>query len=381
MTRQSLKIPNKMSLETALDDERREVMDILEGRPSHNRDPGNRSASPFAQNERMRSPPAPVRSMLDIAGPAKSPRAQTVRSMLDTDGPVSTRSAQGAITSTATASGRPPAGSDALQPRPRATMDREAVNPHVDYQFQMLPTIQNQALPKRVTQGGKKQNIGSMASIMQGQELGPIPRGRDQGRHNSTAGIGRSSTSPSSRLLNRSQSPGTGTLMKTPGKFVTDSGKVIDMNNAFRRLSDAALIKSGGGLSNLPTNNVSQRVHLGTGESLSPTGEVRLQKDYYPRGGNGERVIESSDEDPHSGSSDEELLGQRSGRGRKRGRRKTAADEGDLNNERSDSDGVSVAEGSVGLGKSPGPRKAKSLLAAAEEESKSMTVSLLPKIC
>lgn len=371
-----------MSLETALDDERREVMDILEGRPSPNQGLGNRSASPLAPSARRRSPPPPVRSMLDIAGPVTSNRAQSVRSMLDTGRPASIRSAHGPSTSGAslsTALGRRRAGSDTVEPRPRAVNDREAVNPHVDYQFQMLPSIQNQALPKRVTQGGKKQNISSMASIMQGQELGPLPRGRDQGRHNSSAGIGRGSTSPSSRLLNRSQSPGTGTLMQTPGKFVTDSGKVIDMNSAYRRLSDAALIKSGGGLSSLPTNPVSQRVHLGTGESLSPTGEVRLQKDYYEPGENGEAAVESSDEDPQSGSSEDEHWGQRYLRGRKRGRRRMAEDEGDSDNEGSNSDGTNAGEGSVGLGKAPGPRKAKSLLAAAEEESESITVSHLRK--
>ena len=373
-----------MSLETALDDERREVMDILEGRPSHNQDLGNGSTAPFAPSGRMRSPPPPVRSMLDVDGPSTPKRGQNVRSMLDTGRPASIRSAHGTITSPGashtTTLGRRRAGSDTVEPRPRGANEREAVNPNVDYQFQMLPTIQNQALPKRVTQGGKKQNIGSMASIMQGQELGQIPRGRDQGRHNSSVGIGRGSTSPSARLLNRSQSPGTGTLMQTPGKFITDSGKVIDMNSAYRRLSDAALIKSGGGLSSLPTNNVSQRVHLGTGESLSPTGEVRLQKDYYESGENGEGAVESSDEDPQSGSSEDEHWGQQNIRGRKRGRRRMPADEGD-SNEASESDGAIVEEGSVGLGKAPGPRKVKSLLAAAEEESKLINISHSPRVC
>lgn len=378
-----------MSLETALDDERREVMNILEGRPSQPRALANRSNSPFAQNRRTRSPAPPVRSMLDI-GPA-SPKpalvasqtlgstSQAVRSMLDTSSPGPTRSAQSIITS---ASAVPPSSSalhksrsDATEFRPRAPNDREAVDLNADYQFKMLPSIQNQALPKRVTQGGRKQNISSMASIMQGQELGPLlSRGRDQRRHNSTAGIGASSKSPSSRLLHRSESPGTGTLMQTPGKFITDSGKVIDMNNAYRRLSDAALLKSGGELSTLPANSASSRIRLATGETLSPTGEARLQKDYYQNEGDGEGAIETSDDELQTGSSADEAWGRSGTRGRKRGRRREGLEEGDSNPDDSEADMVPLAEGAVGMGRSATPRKVKSLLAAAEEERKSTTL-------
>lgn len=371
-----------MSLETALDDERREVMKILEGRPSQARALVNRSSSPFAQNGRTRSPAPPVRSMLDIAGPA-SPKpapgatpafgstSQAVRSMLDTSSPGPTRGTQSVMTS---ASAAPPSGSalhkarsDATESRPRATTDRETVDLNADYQFSMLPSIQNQALPKRVTQGGRK-NISAMASIMQGQELGPLPRGRDRGRHNSTAGIGASSKSPSSRLLHRSESPGTGTLMQTPGKFITETGKVIDMNNAYRRLSDAALLKSGGELSTLPANSASSRNRLATGEVLSPTGEVRLQKDYYQNGEGEEDALETSDDELQTGSSADEAWGQGSTRGRKRDRRRKGLDEGDSNADDSEGDAGSIGEGPVGLGRAARPRKAKSLLAAAEEE-------------
>lgn len=377
-----------MSLETALDDERREVMNILEGRPSQPRVLANRSSSPFAQNGRTRSPAPPVRSMLDIAGPA-SPKpapgasqalgstSQAVRSMLDPSSPGPARSTQSIITSSSAA---PPSVSvphrvraDTAESRARATNDRETVDLNADYQFSMLPTIQNQALPKRVTQGGRKSNISSMASIMQGQELGPLPRGRDRGRHNSTAGIGASSKSPSSRLLHRSESPGTGTLMQTPGKFITDTGKVIDMNNAYRRLSDAALLKSGGELSTLPSTTASSRIRLASGETLSPTGEVRLQKDYYPHEGDEEDAVETSDDELQTGSSADEAWGQGGRRGRKRGRRRKGVDDGDSNADDSDGDLVSIGEGSVGMGRSGVPRKVKSLLAAAEEERKSMT--------
>lgn len=369
-----------MSLETALDDERREVMNILEGRSNQPRALANSSNPSFAHNGRTRSPAPPVRSMLDIAGPASPKSApvasQAVRSMLDTSSPGPARRTQSII---ASPSGAPPSNSalhrarlDATESRPRATNDREPVDPKTDYQFSMLPTIQNQALPKRVTQGGRKQNISSMASIMQGQELGPQPRGRDRGRHNSTAGIGANSKSPSSRLLNRSDSPGTGTLMQTPGKFITETGKVIDMNSAYRRLSDAALLKSGGELSTLPANSASSRIRLAKGETLSPTGEVRLQKDYYEKDGDEEDAVESSDDELQTGSSADEAWGQGGMRGRKRGRRRKGLDEGDSNADDSEGDMGSIGEGSVGLGRSGIPRKAKSLLAAAEEERKSI---------
>lgn len=363
-----------MSLETALDDERREVMNILEGRPSQRPPPASLNNSPFGQNGRTRSP-APVRSMLDISGPAPAKPApgasQAIRSMLDTSSVGPARSTQSIMTSASAAplssSALSRARLDAAESRPRATNDRETVDLNADYQFSMLPSIPNQALPKRVTQGGRKQNISAMASIMQGQELGPLPRGRDRGRHNSTAGVGASSKSPSSRLLHRSESPGTGTLMQTPGKFITETGKVIDMNNAYRRLSDAALLKSGGELSTLPANSASSRIRLATGETLSPSGEVRLQKDYYENEDE-EDALESSDDELQTGSSADEAWGQSGTRGRKRSRRRKGLDEGDSNADDSEGDVTSIKEGSVGMGRAGRPRKAKSLLAAAEEE-------------
>lgn len=373
-----------MSLEAALDDERREVMNILEGRPTQSR---NRSDSPYGQSGGNRNPAPPVRSMLDIAGPVASKKTATsghasgagysgVRSMLDTDGQGSVRSTKTAPTSPeiskSLGSGLHRARSDASESRPRAFNEREGgVDLNADYQFSMLPTIQNQALPKRVTQGGKKQSKSSMAAIIQGQELGSLAREKDRGRHNSTAGVGGSSRSPSSGLFNRSQSPG-GSLMPVPGKFITETGKIIDMNTAYRKLSDAALLNSGGGLANLPTNTTATNVHLSKGESLSPTGEIRLQKDYYRNEGGKEDAVESSEEDPQTGSSGDEVWGQRGIRGRKRGRLRKGMRDGESDAEDSENE----TEGAIGLGKAPGPRKVKSLLAAAEEERESLSTFL-----
>lgn len=368
-----------MSLETALDEERREVLNILEGRTNQVRSQGQRSESPILKNSQaVRSPTPSVRSMLDL-GPPLSPKPapiQKVRSMLDTGPPSRAGQSTGSSSglSQQSKSVHQKARSDITDFRPRPVVnDREHLDLNADYQFTMLPSIPNQALPKRVTQGGKKQqSVGSMASIIQGQEFGHVARGRDTGRHNSSAGIGGSSHSPSSRLLVRSESPGTGTLMQAPGmqttgKFMTDSGRIIDMNNAYRRLSDAALLNSGGGLSHLPTSNGSGRA-LGTGETLSASGETRLHKDYYPNGGAGDDNIETSDEEAPSGSSADEAWGQRPRRGRKRGRRRDGVDDDISNGNGSEADEETISEGPSKLGEAAGPRKVKSLLAAAEEE-------------
>ena len=409
-----------MSLESALDEERREVMNILEGRTGPSRAPNTANSTAFGQNGRTASPAAPVRSMLDVDGPpvsghtsgagrragttspnrsSKPPSVRGVRSLLDPDG---TGPPQTLYTHSATTSPIQPhypsgglhrAQSDASAHPPdsrrRVSSDRDrGINPNSDYQFEMLPSIASHALPKRVTQGGKKSSIlpSAMASIMQGQELGPLPRGRDRGRHNSTAGIiGGKSKSPSSRLGNRSQSPGGSLLntnsfnpMPTPGKFVTDGGKVIDLNNAYRRLSDAALLKSGGNLSNLPARQgAERRIRADSGEALSPTGGIRLQKDYY-HDDDDDAAIESSDEDASSG---DEPWGAENTRGRRRSRKKRATGSSEADWEDSDNEGSQKGDagGTVGMGKTQHPRKVKSLLAAAEEERKTLfPMHLLP---
>ena len=379
-----------MSLESALDEERREVMNLLEGRPSQIRAPA------VSQTGRTSSPAPQIRSMLDIGGPSTSRRGSTasqtlgspslpqrggpspgIRSMLDPLNPPPIRTTHSSTTSPTEPS--PPAGplhrtqSDAASHppggRPRAGSDKDK-HFQANYQFDITPIVQGQALPKRVTQGGKKQlQRNAMASVMQGQGLDPLPKPRDQGRHNSTAGIlGAKSHSPSPRLKNRSQSPGGSmlntnsfNLMPTPGKFVTDGGKVIDLNSAYRRLSDANLLKSGGNLSSLPSRNPTQRARVGSGEVLSPTGEVRLQKDFY----DDEDALQTSEEEH---SSDEDGWGARGARGRRRSRRKKGVG-GSAENEESDND-TSVSSGPIGMGRSSGPRMVKSLMAAAEEERK-----------
>ncbi|KAK7544253.1 uncharacterized protein J3D65DRAFT_11289 [Phyllosticta citribraziliensis] len=293
-----------MSLESAMDEERRAVMDILEG-INRGRQANSRASSPGA-------PRSPVRSMLDIGDKhtakfilpseqkkqeeeeqrrQKAREVRQVRSMLDTASP-----------------------SGSSRTRSPLTGSRD---PESSYQFDMLPSIESHALPKRVSQGGKKSKSTNMLRS---------PLGTNQ------------SSSPVSRLGARSVSPGARrfpnniTLMSDPRKYVTDSGKSIDMNSAYRRLSDAALARSGGSLA-----------HLGSSKrqgSPLPDGGVRLEKDYYAD----EEALESSEESEGSDADEFE------GRGRRRRRSSNETDKDAIKD-----------------------KLPKSLLAAAEEDRKRMT--------
>ncbi|MCJ1397850.1 hypothetical protein MMC11_001046 [Xylographa trunciseda] len=398
-----------MSLESALDEERREVMNILEGRAAKSQT--SPTARGYGQNGRNASPAPPIRSMLDVgpagprrsslAGPAASVPAPplrstpVIRSMLDpqssppprinhnvTASPLSSNSLDGAVHHRAQSDSSTHSLSDS---RPRASSDLQrdgAAFPYAGNQFDMSSSVQGPGLPKRVMQGGKKGlGISSMASIIQGQELEPQTKAGDRGRHSSTAGIlsgiGGTSISPSSRLSPRSQSPcglalNTNSFnpMPVPGKFVTPGGAVIDMNNAYRRLSDANLLNSGGHLSNIPITKGKEGVRLGSGESLSPTGEIRLQKDYYRTSGSGDAAIESSDESD-STDDDDDAWGPPV-RGRKKGPRKKSADATAKNGP----SGKGPESGPAGMGRAGGPRTVRSLLAAAEEERISVSAKI-----
>ncbi|KAI9850169.1 MAG: hypothetical protein M1838_006014 [Thelocarpon superellum] len=382
-----------MSLESALDEERREILKLLEG-PTPQRPPRSlTSAAGLArvsgQDGRTASPlgaRSPVRSMLDISDDvpvrsvpaASAPREKeprpAVRSMLDpTASPPPAPATNSAHTSPlhtphqpdsalhrskSDAAAHPPALSGhALRERDRPGAVRPAPSPTSDYQFEMVPNVSIGAVPKRVTQGGK---VGSSTS------------GLDRGR-NSIAGTGISShgasKSPSSQM-GRSRSPhsrlntNSFNLMPTPGTFVGSSGQLFDLGSAYRRLSDVHLARSGGSLSNLPARHGSDDLGVQSGQTVSATGEVRLQKDYYDVGDDEQAVVETSDEDDDSlGSSDEEWGGE-GRRGRKRSRKR-----GHGAGVASDPSGNGVGiESTVGMGRGKGPRKTLSLLAAAEEE-------------
>jgi len=118
-----------------------------------------------------------------------------------------------------------------------------------------------------------------------------------------------------------------------------DNGTLVDVNSAYRRLSDANLALSHGSLSSLPQK--ARRRTTSGGAGLG-----RLEKDPYSQEED-DAVMDSSDDD----FSDEEG---------NRGRRKGRPDEDEANAE--------PESKTIGMGRAKGPRTALSLMAAAEEE-------------
>ncbi|EEH23085.2 hypothetical protein PABG_05296 [Paracoccidioides brasiliensis Pb03] len=396
--------PKQMSLEAALDEERLEILNILDGRPSRPQEPARSSHAP------------PIRSMLDIAPDHAAPRHNSiagvgvgitasssnrpavqapVRSLLDPVSPSPLRLTQSAdaspphhdvsptspISTRSAKSPRSPLSpktsptyEDAYRCFSETSSSSLPVRKKQDldgYQFEMLPSIPSQALPKRVTQGGKKSSnhssnaphVSSMVAVMSGQDLGGLPgftRGRDTIQHGGGMGVtGRHSKSPGGR----SRSPGAGLLlntnsfnpMPTPGKYVTDTGKVINLDHAYRRLSNAALSRAGGTLARFQKPSTS--CERGEDE-VSESGDPRLEKDYYS-GDDGISDDDSSDDNDDSSSGDDDWTSEIQ-RGRRRSRKK------------SDSEGASDENG---VGESGGQQKVRSLLAAAEEERKTVSAT------
>jgi hypothetical protein len=316
-----------MSLEAALDEEMRDVVALLEGRKPSSQQ--GRAASRHRAASPAGVAASPIRSMLDvgsnipptgrhasIAGttmgitqPSSSmfSQAPAVRSMLDTTSPPPTPGLASRPHRPSHGSTSPPA------PLPARGPGSQKANPEDAFNFEMLPSIDSQAMPKRVTQGGKKK-AGAMAAIFGSSDNGKRP----EGRHGSLITRSNKSVSPApGRLGGRSQSPAASklntnslNLLNNPNTYVSDSGQIIDLASAYRRLSDAALLKSGGRLAGLPTR---KDVNVVKGEQIAPDGGVRLTKDL-----NEEDAIDSS-EDEESGSSDEEWnVDRRRGRGRTR---------------------------------------------------------------
>jgi len=373
-----------MSMEAMLDEERREVLALLEGtaaqRPKAPSSLGGRSPSPFT------TPRSPVRSMLDIGSqppfPKKSksvpalnipnpdqtapvrsmldvdsPPPQPVRSMLDVDSPPGSTHRQ--ILSSPSSPIEPNSRtylSNSVHPRsmsdagtkpadfgPRSSASR--LDPTLDYQFSGIITNNSgTVLPKRVTQGGKPggkrsaATASAMAEVMRGSDLAGLSLPGDRGRHYVPASSGRlkeKSKSPHNRLGVRSNSPHISTRPLSPaGRAFLGDSQNIDINNAYRRLSDAMLARSKGSLGELGRRKRSDDL----------AGSGRLAKDYLSP--DGDLLAEDSSDDNASSSDEDE-----GERGRKAAR-----------------DGHGKGLGSAAEISSDPKRTARSMLAAAEEE-------------
>ncbi|KAK4665822.1 hypothetical protein QC763_409330 [Podospora pseudopauciseta] len=340
-----------MSMEAMLDEERREVLALLEGpqasRPS--RAPssiGGRSPSPFTPRSPVRSmlDIAPVRSMLDVDTPPPAP----VRSMLDVDSPPSQKHVLSTPSSpiehtgsrsllAPAPSGHPRSMSDAaMRPADFGPRANPRHDPTLDYQFGGIITNHaGAAMPKRVTMGGKRSS--AMAEVMRGNDVSGLVLPGDRGRHSiagpaySSRKAGNKSKSPTNRLGVRSHSPALlGRNLSPAGRAMLGDNQTVDYNNAYRRLSDAALARSGGSLGELGRRK----------KSDDGSSNGRLAKDYL--GPDGEFVEESSDDSGGNSSEEDE-------RGRKAAR--------------------SFDKKPQGSSESPeAKRQVRSLLAAAEEE-------------
>lgn len=304
-----------------LDMERQEVLALLEGRDKPDPSPVRaRGASPYA------TPRSPVRSMLDVDVPPNpsSPRQAPVRSMLDIDSPSPPPSIRSMLDvntkptakqpGTATQPNSPvatkaslatpgvsfhtrsfsDASSKPVEFGPRAGFGRASGGDHTsEYQFGgILSQNPTTSMPKRNTQAGKgrKSSQGSRNDSLRSNDMGGLQLPSDRGRHHSLGGQGQKSKSPqdSNRLGSRSRSPNP---PLGAGRVMLDDGQTIDLSNAYRRLSDAKLALSRGGLSELPKRQV-----------IEEDGHGRLVKDYL--GPDGEEL--SSDEDEPYSSSDED---------------------------------------------------------------------------
>ncbi|KAH6680361.1 hypothetical protein B0J14DRAFT_263992 [Halenospora varia] len=374
-----------MSLEAMLDEERRDVLALLEG-SSAQRTRGSASSIGSGRAPSPFTPRSPVRSMLDIAedvpprsasiassnGGITSPRAGHVRSMLDISSPPPSAGTMSAQTSPTQANHRAygansaphrslsDAASRPADFGPRSNvLDQSRPNPNTNpgsaYQFAgYLPSNPGgQVVPKRNTLGGKRSLNSAMAEVVRGGDLSVFGT-RDRGRNHSIATTGINTTksrSPHNRLGQRSNSPH---LQPDQNKVTLDDGRTIDMNSAYRRLSDANLARSRGGLSKLASGKERRRTNSGDAHGVE-TG--RLEKDYVPVDGE-DALVDSSDDDH---TSDEES----------RGRRKSARG--------FDSENQENEPKTLEMGRAKGARTARSLLAAAEEERKEIAANTAAK--
>lgn len=365
-----------MSLEAALEEERLEIENIILQRQYASRSPpplpaSGRSSSPYT------SPQSPVRSMLDVGPTPRSPPPVPVRSMLDISSgpprsmleisaaPLASGARSPGPTSTHTSptlSYKAPIGanssrnrsmSDAAStpaefgPRSPPPMSPPLSGRNNDimssYQFgNILPTIGQAGPGRRVQQPGPRS--GSIGEALRSPDLSnlvlPGERGRGFPRRTNK------SKSPSNRFSLRSNSPhgsllgnSSGAHQQSQGTLMLDNGQIVDMNNAYRKLSDANLIYGGSGLASLARKKAADSDGLGRIEkdNMSPYGEL----------------LSDEDSDDDANSSDEE-----SQRGRKL---TTRADEQ--------------------RGSSAPASSAKSLLAAAEEERTYLLAKVIQRLC
>ncbi|KAK6505282.1 hypothetical protein TWF481_007191 [Arthrobotrys musiformis] len=427
-----------MSLESALEEERLEILKLLE-RPSVSNKHTGGSNSPGISPTIPRSPPLVPRT----TSPARSPPRNTqsiggISSMI-------------LAAERGTNSASPPPGQFAYNQRsrdssphgslhsvnppayggPRLLKDRDrdpsVFTPNADYQFNILPNAPNPHF-RRAGAGGSRAGKTPPApasptssptlvhaSLSQGHqdtlssiysESGPfqpggmgLPSGSQVGGRQIRLGSSNRRSGSPSMYHNRSASPHAGNLSLSPlsspplnmnmippaRTLITENDTLIDLESAYRRLSDDALRNSGGSLATLPERGgTAGNIRASSGESISRDGGVRLEKDLtFMVGDDGREIaVESSDDSEYSSDDDTESF---------RGRRSEKQSSRQVGDSIAESQPVILPPNSSKSRhhqslKSPIPqRKTMSLLAAAEEERKTVSSrykvsSLLPSV-
>ena len=270
------------SFETVLEEERREVLALLEKRPSRRPKRAGSSTNPRRASSPLRMSQRPVRSMLDIGNGSAStqpPTARTsteglqevsTRSMLDIDSSESADASE-----TETSANGPSKGSHLHHRSLSDTTFRPADLHSLDADFILSSAYKlsgylssNTGPPKRNTQAGK---------------------------------VTKNSSSPRSSIT------------PDPNKLVFSDGRAVDKSSAYRRLSDSNLATPGHRSSISSSGNSSGRAS--SGDATKPGRPILKNHNATPE--DEEAVAESSEED--GGSSDEE---------RHRGRKKEPRDVG-----------------------------------------------------
>ncbi|KAI5305891.1 dual specificity protein kinase kns1 [Ascosphaera pollenicola] len=362
--------------------------------------------------------PAPVvRSMLDIASPPLSfatgpsatasvrPQGQVVRSMLDPTAPAPppvplpigrSQSRPGtpvthrtSLSPAAFAHDRRASDSAAKAlPEFRRALSasagrREELPPGVGRDINGGYYDLDSGLPVKIpsTSPTAADRTRSMASIMSGGEL-PHPGSLQLKDHAAAAAAledplamfkdKKSKKKKKNQRRSLLNNPNAEQLI-TSSHFTTESGEVIKFNEAYRKLSDAAIAKASGALGELYRASSQER---STGLKIGEGGEIRLAKDDLDEEAVLSTDSSSDDEDDehNMSSSDEDDW-----RGRSRNKVSSLLNDGDDEDDNDEegekgfSEEASVHRKKDKHRKKEEKREARSLLAAAEEERKQVT--------
>jgi hypothetical protein len=254
---------NITSVEAALDEERKSVLALLEGVGQGSRgqwSSASSSSSGGTNSSLFSTPRFPIRSRLYPQSMSLATSTSDATSISNATGISNANS-----TSDATSISDATSMSDATR-RPakfgyRAIPERSnTVNSAAGYKFSGYIPARGLPASRPSTLRRKLAGPGPKTELVRGLDLGSLD-GNDRRRNHAIALMGISnytvsqSRSHQNRLGLRPNSPHTGLLntnsthlLNGPSKFMLDSGVVVDMNSAYRRLSDANLALVGGSL-------------------------------------------------------------------------------------------------------------------------------------